>query len=933
LILESSSNEKLPAGTVTFLFSDIVGSTPLWESQPVGMAKALEIHNTALRSAIETHGGVVFKTVGDAFQAAFPTAPQALRAAIAGQRALQDAPWNELGELKVRMGLHTGEAVLDPDGNEYAVSHTKNRVARIMSAAHGMQILLSQVTAGLVDHQLPNGVTLKDLGEHRMKGMEIPERLYQVIAPKLSADFPPLGTESRVRHNLPLELTSFIGRQNEVTRVKELLSQSRMVTLTGSGGVGKTRLSIRVAAEMLDGFPDGVWIIELAPLSDPDRVPQTVVSTLGLRQDSNRSPLEMLGGYLDNRQVLLILDNCEHLLKACTDLADYLLRNAPSVKILASSREALGISGEVPCSVPSLTTPDLNHLPDLDAFKNFEAVRLFVERAKVAAPSFQVETHNMPAIAQICSRLDGIPLALELAAARLRMLTTAQLASRLDNAFRLLTGGSRSALQVCADEGLAGWEVFDLMASLVDKSIIKTDRARGEAMRFRILETVRQYASQKLFESGESQTFHDRHLEYYLDLAEMIEPQLRTSVAIERLSLLSLEAANLAAALSWAFDSEDPGYTKKGLRLASALLNYWHTQNFQKEGYNWLVKGLERFPEDMTSIVRAKACFSSGQVILALSRITEAQKWLEESLQIYKNLDDPKGIVTAQSLLGEIYTRQGMLDEAEEFGKASVAQCRTLNDPWLLAYVLCRYGTSLFFQNLYGESKLAFSLLEESLSIFEQVGDQLQIDNHFIMLGVMTLNLGDVFSAKEYFKKSAAVARAMNSWWTEASATFYLSRVAYAQGDFEEARILAEKSLSLEQDLGRGYGVDHTHLLRCFSELKLNQTGAAAKFFKKLLKESPNNMFPTTASLIGTARIQLYKNQHQRVVQLLGAAQPYLDLRDGWMDPRFLQKEYDDVRTKIQGLTNLSEIEQDHTDGQTMTFEAAVALALQLLDG
>ncbi len=294
----------------------------MWEQHPDLMADALQIHNTALHQAIEENGGVVFKTVGDAFQAAFSTAPQALRAAVGGQRALQSAPWNELGPLKVRMGLHTGEAQLDPNGDEYAVSHTKNRAARIMSAAHGGQILLSQETADLVQRTLPAGVSLKDLGEHRLKGMEWLEHLYQVNVVGLPQDFPPLAATVTHSNNLPVRLTSFIGREKEIAAVNRLLSSHHLVTMTGSGGTGKSRLSLQVAAQHLESFPNGVWLVELAPLADPELIPKTVAAALNLPEIPGKKITEALVDFLRPKRLLLILDNCEHLLEACTSLAD-----------------------------------------------------------------------------------------------------------------------------------------------------------------------------------------------------------------------------------------------------------------------------------------------------------------------------------------------------------------------------------------------------------------------------------------------------------------------------------------------------------------------------------------------------------------------------------------------------------------------------------
>jgi len=545
---------SLPTGTVTFLFTDMEGSTPRWESQPELMEEALRIHNDILFAAILAHGGKVFKIVGDEFQAAFSTAQQALQAAIDIQFGLQNAGWNELGPLKVRIGLHTGEAHHDDIGDEYAISPTKNRVGRIRSAAHGGQILLSQESADLCETVLPRGVHLNNLGEFRMKGLTRREHLFQVIVPGLPEQFPPLATLADPRHNLPRQLTPFIGREKEIKQVKDLLAGNSMVTLTGSGGVGKTRLSIRVAEDLVNSFADGIWFVELASLTDPKLVVQTIALTLGLREEAGFSFQEALEFFLKSRQVLLALDNCEHLIEACARLADSLLRQCTRLKLLASSREALGVAGEIVFHVPSLSMPDPQEQAELMKMTDYDAVRLFVERGKAVMPAFHITPESAQYILRICERLDGIPLALELAAARLNMLDTEQIASRLDNTFRLLVGGARTAVPrqqtlratidwsyqllseqerlllrrlsvfvggcslegveaVCAGEGLEEGEILDLLTSLVNKSMVIADQMQGAKTRYHLLETVRQYAREKLFDVGESKALRDRHLD------------------------------------------------------------------------------------------------------------------------------------------------------------------------------------------------------------------------------------------------------------------------------------------------------------------------------------------------------------------------------------------------------------------------------------
>jgi predicted ATPase/class 3 adenylate cyclase len=551
-----AAQSALPSGMVTFLFTDIEGSTPLWEHEPEQMRLALARHHAILHTVIAAHAGQAYKTIGDAFQAAFVFPMQAVAAALAAQRALAAQDWETSQPLRVRIGVHVGPAAAA--GNDYTTTHTLNRVARIMSFGHGGQILLSVEVADLVRRDLPTDVTLRDMGKQRMKGLTHLEHLFQVVAPDLPATFPPLMTLDTFRTNLPAQLTSFVGREQAITDVTQLLTTSRLVTLTGPGGTGKTRLALQVAAGVLEAYSDGVWLIELAPLSDAALVPQAVATALGLREDASRPILATLTDFLSARNLLLIIDNCEHVVEACAQLAGALLRGCPNVHILASSRETLGIAGEAPFRVPSLATPDPRRLPPIEMLTQYEAVRLFVERAAAVLPGFRLTHDNASAIAQVCSRLDGIPLALELAAARVTVLRVEQIAARLDDRFRLLTGGSRTAVPrqqtlralidwsydllaeaervmlqrssvfvggwtleaaeaVCAGDGLDHDEVLDVLAQLVNKSLVVADREQGQETRYRLLETIRQYALERLVESGKRMPCNGgtRNIAYY----------------------------------------------------------------------------------------------------------------------------------------------------------------------------------------------------------------------------------------------------------------------------------------------------------------------------------------------------------------------------------------------------------------------------------
>ena len=555
-----------PTGTVTFLFTDIESSTKLAREHPETWDIAQARQHAILREGIESNNGFVFQIIGDAFCAAFHKAGDALKAALIAQQNLQNDPWGDV-TIYVRMGIHTGEAELE--GDDYRGYTILSFVQRLMSAGHGGQILVSNTTENLLREQLPQAISLRDMSIQKFAGVPSRVRIFQVIAPDLPTEFPPLRTLDNLPNNLPTQLTSFVGREKELADVRRLLQNTRLLTLIGPGGTGKTRLSIQAPSDMLDQYPDGVWFAELAPILDPLLVPRTTAMALGLRDEPQRPVIDMLCDYLREKQMLIILDNCEHLVDTCAMVADRILRAAPDTQILASSREALGIGGEVTYRVPSLELPDIAHLPPVDSLSQYEAVKLFIDRATSAVPTFTVTKDNAPALAQVCHHLDGIPLAIELAAAKIRVLSVNQIAKRLGDRFRLLTGGSRTVLErhqtlraaidwsynlllpaeqvlfqrlsvfvggwtleaaeaVCAIESLKSEEVVNLLEQLINKSLIITEEVEHES-RYHMLETIRQYADEKLVESGERETIRERHLDYYMQLAEDLEDRMKTA--------------------------------------------------------------------------------------------------------------------------------------------------------------------------------------------------------------------------------------------------------------------------------------------------------------------------------------------------------------------------------------------------------------------
>ena len=659
-----------PSRTITHLFTDIEGSSALWEQQSEGMQIALARHDALLRQAIEAHAGRVVKTTGDGCHAAFDTALSAIGGALAAQQALLAEPWTEIQPhtLRVRMALHSGEAIAR--AGDY-FGQALNWAARLMSIGHGGQILVSAATAELVRDQTPPGTALLDLGEHRLKDLIRPEHVYQLNSPGLPTEFPALRSLSALPNNLPLQLTSFIGREKEMAEVRQLLGATRLLTLTGPGGTGKTRLALETAADVLDSFGDGVWLVELASLADPTLVTQTVAAALAVREQPSRALLDSLLDYLRAKKLLLLLDNCEHLIDACARLAATLLGGCPKLKIIISSREALGMAGETAYGVPSLALPDPRQTT-VETLTESELARLFVERAQAAQPHFTLTAHNLGAIVQITHRLDGIPLAIELAAARVKVLSAEQIAARLDDRFRLLVGGGRTALPrqqtlrslidwscdllteperaawrqlsvfaggwtLEAAEAVIGGEALDWLSRLADKSLVSVEERDGAA-RYRLLETVRQYGRDKLLEAGESAATRDRHLGYFVEWAMRLEPEFLGRDMVQALNHFAIELDNVRAALDWA-QKHDP---QAALQLASVWNpagNFGYTTEWRRRLRDILL-GFDALPPagdkatHARQALRAKGLYAAGVLAFNQGENSTAHALLVESVAL-----------------------------------------------------------------------------------------------------------------------------------------------------------------------------------------------------------------------------------------------------------------------------------------------------------
>jgi len=945
-------SSRLPSGTVTFLFTDLEGSTQLWERHPAAMRAALARHDARLRQAIEAAGGQVVKTTGDGCLAVFATAHDGLAAALAAQLSLAAEAWDEIkpDALRVRMALHTGEAEMRA-GDYYGSA--VNRAARLMALAHGGQVLLSAVTAGLTREQMPPGTSLRDLGEHRLKDLTQPEHVFQLLGPGLQAEFPPLRSAGALINNLPVQLTSFIGRERELAEVRHLLAGTRLLTLTGPGGTGKTRLSLQVAGEVLPDFAGGVWLVELAPLADPALLAQTVAAAFDLRPPPGIAPREALTDYLRAKQLLLLLDNCEHLVEACAQLADHLLRACPRLKIMASSREALGIAGETAYHVPSLSCPN-PRTTDPQTLVQSEAARLFVDRALAAQTRLTLTAQNVPAIAQICGRLDGIPLALELAAARAKVFTPEQIATRLDDRFRLLTGGSRTALPrqqtlralidwsydllpeperallrrlsvfaggwtleaasaVCeggVEDGgsLPPVDVIDTLSRLVDKSLVVVDdSAPGGEARYHLLETIRQYARDRLMdaERGEWPRVRDRHLDYFVRLSEEAEAKLRGGEMQAWHERLTLETENIRAALAWGLEQ----HPEEALAIAGNLMFFWIGDWGLSEGREWVEKSLERTaalppvegPAAARRLLRRARGLTGASFFAANQGFPlEAQPRSAEAIAAARASGNR--MVLAYALVSMAAIAGNTLDGRTLPGARAAAQealtlARELGDQPLLAMVLvlltllsAQHGDHAARQQYAGE-------LRQLLGRTRLPATGVPV---FLVMGMEARMYGDLDSARSYLNEAVRAYRQINAAHLVQAAHSELAHVARQAGELAQARQLYQQNLPRWVDLGHRPAIAHE--LECLAFIARAQAAPerAARLFgaAEALREA------TGAPMAAHER-----PEYEREVTALRAEWPAPELEAAWAAGRALTLDEavahalsDDAGPGVEGL-------------------------------
>jgi predicted ATPase/class 3 adenylate cyclase len=822
---------ELPHGTVTFLFTDIEGSTQRWERDRSAMEAAVARHLALLDQAIGSHNGVHFKTVGDAVQAAFSTAPDAVAAALAAQRALLSEDWGTPEPLRVRMALHAGEAIPDERGDYLAAP--LNRLARLLAIGHGGQILISQAVQQLVRAGLPADATLKDLGKHRLRDLLDPEHVFQLLHPGLPADFPPLVSLGAHPNNLPLQPTPFLGREDEVREVVDLLRRPeiRLLTLTGPGGSGKTRLGLQVAADCLDDFTDGVFFVALAPLTNPELVPSAIAASLGVREEEGRPLTDRLREYLAAKNLLLVLDNVEHLTEATPLVAD-LLSAAPELKVLATSRVPLHLRAEHEYPVPTLDLPPRKPPPTLQQLTQYDAVRLFIARAQAVKPGFTVDNETAPAIAEICWRLEGLPLAIELAAARIRMLPPQALLARLEKRLPLLTGGARDAPQRqrtlrdaiawsydllepeeqtlfrrlaifaggCTFEAVEAvatldgqLDVFSRLEGLVEHSLLRQAERPGGESRFLMLETVREFGLEHLEESGEADSVSSQHADFFTTWVETAEPELRGPRQVELLGQMDVEQDNLRTAMAWTLRHAP----EMALRLATAQHWYWFLRGHVREGRTWLERALAA--SSSADERRIMALNWASFLAWNQSDLGVARARAEEALALASTYGDERARGWALLNLGAVTRQAGNREQATELSGQARDVFREQGERW--GGALAAYGIGMGARAT-GRINDARRLFEQALVEVEATGDRGFGCFVRAVLGGTAFAQGDLDEARALTEAAQADAEALGFRLVEARALHQLGAIAAAQGDLDHATTLLQKAETDYRDVG-----------------------------------------------------------------------------------------------------------------------------------
>jgi len=891
----------IPSGSVTFLFTDIEGSTKLAQKNNDAYLAALDKHHEVLYEVIDSNNGFVFKIIGDSFCCAFNNSTDAVNAAIKSQIKLNSIDWQGT-EIKVRMGIHSGEAeFINKDYSGYV---TLSRSQRIMSVAYGEQILITQEVFDSLNENHEKEFSFKDFGERKLKDIIKPEHIYQIVSEGLRTDFPPLKSLDARQNNLPTLVSQFVGRRKEIEEIKQLFTKIRLLSLTGAGGTGKTRLAIQLASELIDEFENGIWIIEFSPVTDPDLVVKEISTVLNLKEDPAIDGLQALRDFLKNKSTLLIFDNCEHLLNRCAQVSETLLSYCTKLKIISTSRESFNIQGETLYRIPPLSMPENIKKESFESLIEYESVKLFLDRAVSVNPKFTLTKENIYAVAELCKKLDGIPLAIELASKRVNVLPVEKILERLDDRFKLLNSGNSTALprqktlralidwsydmlnsneqillqrlsifmggwtletseEICADETIDQYEILDLMESLLNKSLIYFNEVGGKG-RFGILESIKYYALEKLSDTINN---HQKHLTYFLNFSSYSNQKKKGTGQLEWLNAMSTELDNIRGNTHWALNNNP----EDAVRIVINTYDFWNHKGYLQEGFDTSMKVLnsvditnKKLKADLLSRL-AIFCYEQG-------KFTELENFSNEALNLYREENDEEGILNTLNTLGQKSFIELDLNNAVKLYEEALSLSDSTDSKVGKATTL--YNLSFPVGNL-GDFQRSISLQEEALKLSREIKNEHLTAQVLLSLSVaLTRRTGDIKKAAVYSEESLLISRRIDDQYLISVNLVHLAdlKLNYDNKNYDEAEYILLEAYKISKDCGYNMNLFpiRIHLGRLYTET--GNFPSAINIYKEYLneREKPGGEFFMNDVIAGFGRIFYERKKYIEAVKLFG---------------------------------------------------------------
>lgn len=946
--------ENQPTGNVAFLFTDIVGSTRLAQEYPELYTELYRKHDVILQKIFESHNGFIFKKIGDAFCVSFHNVQEAVKAAYEVQKTLSSEE-SEVKDMKIRIGIHYGEA--EYHNHDYIGYITLSRVNRIMSIANGGQILLTHEVYKEIADIPPVGISFRDLGERKLKDIIHPEHIYQVAAEELQYDFPPLKSLDIRPNNLPHQITKFIGREKEITQIKQLLETTRMLTIFGAGGTGKTRLALRAASDLIDNFENGVWLVELSVLNDPEMIEKEILHTLNLKEEGDKETTETLKEYLKDKQIMLIFDNSEHLIDKCASLAHSFLQASPRLKLISTSRESFNISGESIYRVPPMSVPQSSKVLTPETLMEYESAKLFNDRATAIKTDFKVTDENVNALAELCRKLDGIPFAIELAATRVNVLPVEKILERLTDRFKLLSRGSSTALprhqtlralidwsydmlngneklllqrlsifrggwsfeaaeEICSDEHIDEFEIIDLLTSLESKSLINVNEVNRDN-RYNMLETIKEYSSEKFTDKLSVQK---KYLEFFLKMSDLQKARSNGIEQINWVRSMDLEADNLRTSIEFAFDNDTEG----AFKIIPLLGEFWLIKAYFKEGYQACLKALA-FQSVDNKKLRADVLLTASQICYGLGDFPQLEKFANESLSLYREIIDKEGIAASLIELGNVKYTNLEFENSKIYYNEALEISNEIGSKKLKAKILCNLS---FLVDMESADSPALKMKEEALKIYREIKDTHNVAFVLAILGIFEQQNQNFERASIFSEESLSISRENGDMYFVSINLINLARIYSWKKDFTKAEYSLGESLKIIRECGYSLNL-HPALINLAEVLKskgdFERSVAIYKTFLEGSSKSGGNFFLKRAFL-GLAECYMNMENYKQGVYYLSFAEATAEtsqVKLSKADIDFIELHKKDLKEKLGEIL----FEEYWIEGKTLTIDKAVSIS------